>query len=274
MTSLRRLVLHAATSAGMTVGSWEFFTFHLSDSKMFRSDSSSLPERPGRPASPWDGKTPSLQVVAAPATMMPWQCALKRLIDIVGALSFFVLFGPLYLMVAAAVMIGMGAPVHYWQTRLGQGGRTFRFYKFRSMVRRSDAILEKHLQDDEVARAQWNKYQKLDHDPRVTVVGRFIRKWSLDELPQFWNVLTGEMSLVGPRPCMVRQRALYGEHWAHYCAMRPGITGLWQVSGRNRLSYAQRVALDARYVSEWSIRLDLLILLKTVRCVVLRDGSC
>ncbi len=206
--------------------------------------------------------------------MAPWQCALKRLIDIVGALTFFVLFGPLYVIVAAAVLICMGAPVHYWQTRLGQGGRAFRFYKFRSMVQDSDAILEKHLHEDVAARTQWQTYQKLDHDPRVTAVGRFIRRSSLDELPQFWNVLKGDMSLVGPRPCMVRQRSLYGQHWDHYCTMRPGITGLWQVSGRNRLSYAERVALDARYVSEWSIGLDLRILLKTVRCVILSDGSC
>lgn len=239
---------------------------------MFRSDSSFLPEPPGRPSPAWGVGTLPLQPVS-PATMAPWQCAAKRLIDIVGALTFFALFGPLYVIVAAAVLIGMGAPVHYWQTRLGKGGRAFRFYKFRSMVRESDAILEKHLRTDVAARTQWQTYQKLDHDPRVTAVGRFIRRSSLDELPQFWNVLKGDMSLVGPRPCMVRQRSLYGEHWDLYCKMRPGITGLWQVSGRNRLSYAERVALDARYVNEWSIWLDLRILLKTVRCVILSDGS-
>ncbi|MGJ7495445.1 sugar transferase [Variovorax sp. RT4R15] len=193
--------------------------------------------------------------------------------DIVGALAFFVLFGPLYLAVAVAVRIGLGGPVYYGQTRLGQGGRAFRFYKFRSMVNGSDEILARHLEGDAAARAQWKRFQKLENDPRITPVGRVIRKLSLDELPQFFNVLKGDMSLVGPRPCMVRQRSLYGRSWEHYCHMRPGITGLWQVSGRNRLSYADRVALDARYAAEWSLWLDVKILARTVWVVLSGDGS-
>jgi lipopolysaccharide/colanic/teichoic acid biosynthesis glycosyltransferase len=194
-------------------------------------------------------------------------------VDILGALTFFVFLGPLYLFVAAAVFIGMGGPVHYWQTRLGQDGRPFRCYKFRSMVRGSDGVLARHLAQDAAARTQWEEFQKLENDPRITRFGRVIRRFSLDEMPQFFNVLKGDMSLVGPRPCMVRQRNLYGRSWAHYCHMRPGITGLWQVSGRNRLPYADRVAFDARYAAEWSLRLDAQILARTLWVVLSGDGS-
>ena len=210
---------------------------------------------------------------SAPCGLTPRQRALKRSVDIVGALAFFVLLGPLYLLIAAAVFIGMGGPVHYWQTRLGQGGRPFRCYKFRSMVTGSDDILAYHLAHDAVARDRWERFQKLDDDPRVTPVGRVIRRLSLDELPQFYNVLRGDMSLVGPRPCLVRQRSLYGSSWAHYCQIRPGITGLWQVSGRNHLPYADRVALDVRYVTQWSLTLDAKILVRTVWVVLSGDGS-
>jgi exopolysaccharide production protein ExoY len=182
------------------------------------------------------------------------QRSIKRSMDILGALTFFLLLGPVYLAVALAVRISMGHPVHFWQTRMGEGGQRFRFYKFRSMVRNSENILDEYLSKNDVARTQWDTFQKLEKDPRITPLGHFIRKLSLDELPQFWNVLKGDMSLIGPRPCMERQRSLYGKHWEHYCAMRPGITGLWQVSGRNRLSYAQRVELDAGSTSRFSRR--------------------
>lgn len=240
---------------------------------MFLPDHSSLPggsERPQRPQRP-DIDAPFSGVpVAGPRRA---QRIVKRAIDIVGALVFFVVFGPLYLAVAAAVLISMGRPVHFWQYRLGRHGQRFRFHKFRSMVRNAPDVLDEHLSRNDVARTEWAMFQKLEHDPRITPVGHFIRKLSLDELPQFWNVLKGDMSLVGPRPCMERQRSLHASSWTHYCAMRPGITGLWQVSGRNRLSYAQRVALDVEYVDNWSLWLDVKILLRTVLAVVGRDGS-
>jgi exopolysaccharide production protein ExoY len=201
------------------------------------------------------------------------QRSIKRSVDIVGALAFFVLFGPIYLLVALGVQLSMGRPVHFWQIRLGEDGRRFRFYKFRSMVRDSENILDEFLSKNDVARTQWDTFQKLEKDPRITPLGHFIRKLSLDELPQFWNVLKGDMSLIGPRPCMERQSSLYGKHWEHYCAMRPGITGLWQVSGRNRLSYAQRVDLDAQYVNNWSLWLDAKILAKTFTAVISGAGS-
>jgi exopolysaccharide production protein ExoY len=206
-----------------------------------------------------------------PRRMSTWQRLAKRTFDIVGSLAFLILFAPLLITIALCVGLTSGWPVHYRQTRIGRGGRWFHFYKFRSMVRASDQALRDHLRSDPAARAEWDAFQHLRKDPRITPVGRYIRKFSLDELPQFWNVLIGDMSLVGPRPCMQRQASLYGDAWGHYCAVRPGITGLWQVSGRNRLTFAQRVALDVKYIDEWSLRRDLSILLRTVRAVAAGD---
>ncbi|MDN8612455.1 sugar transferase [Variovorax ginsengisoli] len=239
---------------------------------MFRSDSTTTGNVVRR--FPPDGGGPSAPPLEATLPRLSLgQRIIKRAIDIVGALVFFTLFGPLYLMVALGVLISMGRPVHFWQTRLGERGQRFRFYKFRSMVRNSDHVLDEFLSRSDMARTEWDTFQKLEKDPRITPIGAVIRKLSLDELPQFWNVLKGDMSLVGPRPCMERQRSLYGRGWTHYCAMRPGITGLWQVSGRNRLSYARRVELDVEYVTNWSLWLDIKILFRTVRAVVSGEGS-
>lgn len=240
---------------------------------MFRPDSSAR-GRLDRQLSPGGGGGSSPYIAAVvPRRMSALERSAKRAIDIVGALVFFVLLGPFYLAVALCVRLSMGSPVHFGQVRLGEGGRRFRFYKFRSMVRDSDTVLDQFLSKNDMARTEWDTFQKLEKDPRITPVGQWIRKLSLDELPQFWNVLKGDMSLVGPRPCMERQRTLYGRDWEHYCAMRPGITGLWQVSGRNRLPYAKRVELDAYYVSNWSLWLDIKILARTVLVVVTGDGS-
>jgi len=201
------------------------------------------------------------------------QRAAKRALDIVGALLFFTLGLPLFLGVAAGVALTSRGPIFYKQRRIGRYGRSFVFFKFRSMVVDSDRALARHLETNPVAREQWDKFQKLDRDPRITRFGEFIRRTSLDELPQFWNVLIGDMSLVGPRPCMQRQAQLYGKHWPEYCTLRPGLTGLWQVSGRNRLTFEERVALDVRYAREWSFGQDLRLLAQTVRVVVNGDGS-
>lgn len=240
---------------------------------MFRPDSSARGQL-NRQLSPGGGSGSSPYVAAlVPRTLGPVERAMKRTLDVVGALMFFLLLGPVYLAVALWVRLSMGSPVHFWQVRLGEGGRRFHFYKFRSMVRDSDTVLDQFLSKNDMARTEWDTFQKLEKDPRITPLGHWIRKLSLDELPQFWNVLKGDMSLVGPRPCMERQRTLYGRDWDHYCAMRPGITGLWQVSGRNRLPYAKRVELDAYYVDNWSLWLDVKILVKTVKVVVTGDGS-
>lgn len=239
---------------------------------MFRSDSTAGGNL-ARRLQPDSGGPPATPACAQPKQLTTFQRAAKRTVDIVGALVFFAFFGPLYLLVALSVAISMGRPVHYWQNRLGEHGQRFRFYKFRSMVHNSEDVLDEFLSSNDMARTEWDTFQKLEKDPRITPLGQWIRKLSVDELPQFWNVLKGDMSLVGPRPCMERQRSLYGKHWGHYCAMRPGITGLWQVSGRNRLPYAKRVELDAYYIDNWSLAFDFKILLKTVGAVVTGEGS-
>lgn len=197
----------------------------------------------------------------------------KRAFDIAGALIFFTVFLPLYLAIAVGVRLTSRGPIFYSQERIGLNGRSFRFYKFRSMVENSEEVFNSFLDSDHEAREQWERYQKLDRDPRITWFGHFIRRTSLDELPQFWNVLMGDMSIVGPRPCMPKQKNLYGAQWGAYCAVRPGLTGLWQVSGRNRLTFEQRVHLDAQYVRKWSIWLDLRILVRTVGVVLTGHGS-
>jgi exopolysaccharide production protein ExoY len=197
----------------------------------------------------------------------------KRWMDVVGALVFLALFSPLFVIIALCVLCSSGGPVIYKQPRVGKNGRLFSFYKFRTMARDSDELLSSFLDSNSAARSQWETYQKLDSDPRITRLGRFLRKSSFDELPQFWNVLRGDMSLVGPRPCVPEQEARYGKHWKAYCSLRPGLTGLWQVSGRNRLSYQQRVDLDARYAQNWSVWLDLKIIAKTFWVVVTAHGS-
>jgi Undecaprenyl-phosphate galactose phosphotransferase WbaP len=197
----------------------------------------------------------------------------KRCFDVVAAATFLIVFLPLFLVVALGVGLSSPGPIIYAQERIGRNGRSFRFYKFRSMVMNSDEVFSAFLDSCHEARVQWEQYQKLERDPRITPFGRFIRKTSLDELPQMWNVLVGDMSLIGPRPCMPQQKNLYGTYWGAYCAVRPGITGLWQVSGRNKLTYEQRVILDVRYVTGWSIWLDARILAKTVGVVLTGDGS-
>lgn len=199
--------------------------------------------------------------------------AAKRAIDVLGALFFLGLLSPLFLALIVGIRLSSSGPAIFSQKRVGRNGRIFRFYKFRSMALNSDEVLSSFLDSNLEAKAQWQTFQKLDNDPRVTLVGRFIRKTSMDELPQFWNVLMGDMSLVGPRPCIPGQEGFYGKCWPLYCAMKPGLTGLWQVSGRNKLPYARRVQLDAKYIREWSLWFDVKILLQTVKVVLTAHGS-
>jgi exopolysaccharide production protein ExoY len=159
---------------------------------------------------------------------------------------------------------------HY---RVGYEGTVFRCMKFRTMLNDSEQVLADHLREDPQARAEWARDQKLAFDPRVTRIGRFLRRSSLDELPQLLNVLRGEMNLVGPRPITVAELTRYGTDRWHYLSARPGITGLWQVSGRSSTTYEERVALDRRYVEQRSLWLDLRIMLKTLRVVASREGA-
>lgn len=189
------------------------------------------------------------------------------------ALMLIMLFGPLMLLVCWMTWRNDGLPVFFAHYRVGQDGKLFRCLKFRTMYRESEQMLAALLRDDPVARAEWQKDQKLTHDPRITPLGHFLRRTSLDELPQLFNVLRGDMSLVGPRPITVGELTRYGRVRWHYLSVRPGMTGLWQVSGRNNTSYDERVALDRQYVETHSLWMDLRILVKTIGVVVARDGA-
>lgn len=197
----------------------------------------------------------------------------KRLIDVFGAATFLIAGLPLLLSVVAGVLITSGWPFIYSHRRVGINGGTFNVYKFRSMRRDSEQALTAFLETNPEARDEWVRFRKLSNDPRVTRFGRFIRRTSLDELPQFWNVLRGDMSLVGPRPVTLSERAKYGECWRYYISVKPGISGLWQVNGRNELSYEERVAYDVEYAKKWSTRLDLRILIQTALVVISMKGS-
>ncbi|MDR7605590.1 MAG: undecaprenyl-phosphate galactose phosphotransferase WbaP [Armatimonadota bacterium] len=198
---------------------------------------------------------------------------LKRTLDLAATVVLGLLSLPLIALVAAAVRLDSPGPVFFAQTRIGKGGRKFRAWKFRTMVRDADQLLERFLQDHPALRAEWERDQKLRDDPRVTRVGRLLRRTSLDELPQLWNVLRGEMSLVGPRPIVDEEVGRYGPRFTLYAQVLPGITGLWQVSGRNDTTYEQRVELDSYYVRNWSPWLDLYILARTVWVVLTGRGA-
>ncbi len=198
---------------------------------------------------------------------------LIRVADILISLVAIVFLLPGLLAVALLVKLQDGGPVLFAQTRIGKGMRPFKCLKFRSMRVNAAELLEALLEKDPVARAEWAADHKLRSDPRITPLGAFMRKTSLDELPQLFNVLTGEMSLVGPRPIVEAEIVKYGRSMRHYCRQVPGITGLWQVSGRNDVSYNRRVALDRLFTRKLSVRLYAVILVMTVPAVLLRRGS-
>lgn len=194
----------------------------------------------------------------------------KRMTDIVLVLITAPMTLPIVMLCAIALWFEGGSPF-YRQNRLGKGGKVFSIWKLRTMCRDADAMLESCLAADPALRREWDRTQKLKSDPRITRVGGFLRKTSLDELPQFMNVLRGEMSIVGPRPMMPDQLTLYKSP-ALYFDMRPGITGEWQVSDRNENSFAHRATVDARYYSRLSLPVDLKILVQTVGVVLRRTG--
>ena len=210
---------------------------------------------------------------AAPSLEGRALMAAKRGVDIAMAGSFFLLFGWAYALVWIGVLLSSGRPAIYMQPRYGKNGRVFRFYKFRSMVADADGVLARHLREDAAARLQWAKYQKLDRDPRITPFGAILRKYSIDELPQFWNVLIGDMSVVGPRPPLPKEVREYDGKVYRRLFIKPGITGLWQVSGRSDLSWEESVRLDLRYVENWSITSDLMIMWRTAKVMVAPKGA-
>jgi undecaprenyl-phosphate galactose phosphotransferase len=202
----------------------------------------------------------------------PTMRSLKVAFDLCAAVAALVALAPLMLLVAAAVRLD-GGPALYAHTRIGVGGRPFPCFKFRSMCVDSDAVLQRLLETDPAAAEEWAATQKLRRDPRVTWIGAILRTTSLDELPQLLNVLRLEMSLVGPRPIVSREIPRYADAIAYYYETRPGLTGLWQVSGRTDTTYAQRVQLDSWYVKNWTMWHDLVIIAKTIPAVLKRRGA-
>ena len=196
----------------------------------------------------------------------------KRVFDVVGALGLIVLFLPLMAVVYALIKLD-GGPAVFAHARVGANGRRLKVLKFRTMVQDADTVLAELLARDAAARAEWERDFKLQNDPRITGVGRFLRRSSLDELPQLFNVLAGSMSLVGPRPIVHAEVSRYGAAIADYYRCKPGLTGLWQVSGRNDVSYAERVALDSLYVRSWSFWADIWLMFRTVGVVINRSGA-
>lgn len=197
----------------------------------------------------------------------------KRALDLVLAVGLCLLAAPLALVIAVALAAEGQGSVLFSHFRIGLAGKPFRAWKFRTMVRDPDTVLQTAFAEDPELKREWQANRKLRHDPRLTSMGRLLRRFSLDELPQLWNVLNWEMSLVGPRPIVEHETAKYGEAFELYTQVRPGLTGLWQVSGRSDLSYPERVRLDAYYVRNWSIWLDLVILIRTFVVVVSGQGA-
>lgn len=192
----------------------------------------------------------------------------RRISDVTLAILALTLLWPLLLLIAWLVFLDSPGTILFRQPRLGFGGSRFTLLKFRTMRPTAEAQLNEVLAGDALQRQDWAQFQKLKDDPRLTRCGRWLRRWSLDELPQIFNVLVGDMSLVGPRPILPEQRKAYGTAFGAYIQLRPGITGLWQVSGRNCTTFAERIRLDQVYLSRRSLKLDLHILLRTVGVVV------
>jgi len=196
----------------------------------------------------------------------------KRLFDIVGSILALLAFSPLFILLSVLILITDGRPIFYRQNRIGKGGKMFRIIKFRSMYKDADKILKSNP-------AIYQKYLENDYklpegeDPRITKIGRILRKTSLDELPQFINVLKGDMSLVGPRPIVPEELREYGEKKNEFLLMKPGITGIWQVSGRSELKYPERTRVELKYMQVQSFSYDLRVLYKTVNCVFKRQGA-
>ena len=215
----------------------------------------------------WSSDSPLLE--EAPVDSWRYQYV-KRTFDFICALAMIAVFALPGILIAIAIHLTSDGPVFYREQRIGRGGRLFRIWKFRSM--RQHAAQHITGQHANGKLLQW-RMQKHLTDPRITAIGGFLRSWSLDELPQLINVVRGEMSLVGPRPIVEAETPLYGDLLSHYLAATPGLSGLWQVSGRCHVDYDERAKLDARYVNTWSLRTDVSILFRTVPAVLCRIGA-
>ena len=199
---------------------------------------------------------------------------LKRIVDIIGALFGIIMLVPMTIGIYIAnLIVGDNGPIFYSQNRIGKDGKIFKMYKFRSMVMGADEKLEKYLEENEEARKEYKINKKLKNDPRITKIGMFIRKTSIDEFPQFVNVLKGDMSLVGPRPYLPREIDDMGRTYPYITAVKPGVTGLWQVRGRNDVTFKDRLDLDMEYFEKKSLLFEIKILFWTVSSVVCKKGA-
>jgi exopolysaccharide production protein ExoY len=198
---------------------------------------------------------------------------LKRIFDISAAAAALILMFPLLFLLTIGLLVAQGRPILVKHERVGRGGKLFGCLKFRTMVTNGDEVLRRHLDENPAARVEWETRRKIKDDPRVTPVGQVLRKTSIDELPQLLNIFRGDMSVVGPRPIVEAEMTHYGENIGQYLSVRPGLTGLWQVSGRSDVTYASRVELDSAYVAQMNFVTDLTIILKTVPVVLGTRGS-
>jgi len=209
---------------------------------------------------------------AAPSNLFRYRIV-KRIVDVLVILVSLPILLLVMFIVAVMIKATSPGPIFFSHRRICRDGAFFSMWKFRTMCQNSSDVLERYLAQHPRARAEWNKTHKLRVDPRITPVGHFLRRYSLDELPQAWNVILGQMSIVGPRPIVAAEVEKYGEFFQFYSRVKPGVTGLWQVSGRSRLSYDARVRLDREYVLHWSLLKDAKILALTGRSVVNREGA-
>ncbi len=217
------------------------------------------------------GGIPLIEIIRTP--LEGWGRIVKRIFDITGSIIGLIIFSPLFLIISAIIKMGSSGPIFYKHERLGRGGKIFKVYKFRSMKPNADEILKEMLEKDPTKREEFEKDFKLKDDPRITKIGKILRKTSLDEIPQFVNVLKGEMSLVGPRPIIIDESDKYGGSKYQRSIVKPGITGLWQINGRNDLDYSERAYLDIYYVENWSILLDIKIIFKTLGVFFKKNGA-
>lgn len=207
-------------------------------------------------------------------TVLRFEKIIKRFMDILGGGIEVLTLVPLTLIIWIANRIAKdNGPIFYTQERIGQNGKIFKMYKYRSMVVGADEKLEKYLAENENAREEYKKYKKLKNDPRITIIGKILRKTSLDEFPQFINVLKGDMSLVGPRPYLLREKEEMNGFFKYITSCKPGITGLWQTSGRSDTTFTERLTLDMSYYYNHSLKSEIKILYKTVRNVIKKEGA-
>lgn len=207
-------------------------------------------------------------------TVLRFEKIIKRFMDILGGGIGVLTLVPLTLIIWIANRIAKdNGPIFYTQERIGQNGKIFKMYKYRSMVVGADEKLEKYLNENKEAREEYKKYKKLKNDPRITIIGKILRKTSLDEFPQFINVLKGDMSLVGPRPYLPREKEDMNGFFKYITSCKPGITGLWQTSGRSDTTFTERLTLDMSYYYNHSLKSEIKILYKTVRNVIKKEGA-